>query len=168
MRSAYKAAAGSQDLVGGQVPMGVLGSTPLIPHHKAGRIKILAFTSKERFPPMPEIPTLHESGLTGFDTAQWLGLLAPRSTPADIVDRLYRETKAALALEDVRARLAQAALQPVGNTPKEFDAVSAPTSALDKARRGAGDQSSKIAACPSLEHSNRSSWPQARRPTSTR
>ena len=112
-----------QDLVGGQVPVGVLGSTPLIPHHKAGRIKILAFTSKERFPPMPEIPTLHESGLTGFDTAQWLGLLAPRSTPADIVDRLYRETKAALALEDVRARLAQAALQPVGNTPKEFDAV---------------------------------------------
>src|SRR5688500_9277260 len=51
-----------QDLVGGHVPMGVLGSTPLIPHHKAGRIRILAFTSKERFAAMPEIPTLHESG----------------------------------------------------------------------------------------------------------
>ena len=51
-----------QDLVAGQVPMGVLGSTPLIPHHKSGRIRIIAFTSKERFAPMPEIPTLHESG----------------------------------------------------------------------------------------------------------
>jgi tripartite-type tricarboxylate transporter receptor subunit TctC len=112
-----------QDLVGGQVPVGVLGSTPLIPHHKSGRIKIIAFTSKERFPPMPEIPTLHESGLTGFDTTQWLGLLAPRGTPADIIDRLYRETSTALALEDVKARLAQAALQPVGNTPSQFDAV---------------------------------------------
>jgi tripartite-type tricarboxylate transporter receptor subunit TctC len=112
-----------QDLVGGQVPVGVLGSTPLIPHHKAGRIRIIAFTSKERFPPMPEIPTLHESGLTGFDTTQWLGILAPKGTPAEIVDRIYTETRKALELQDVKERLAQAALQPVGNSPKEFEAL---------------------------------------------
>jgi tripartite-type tricarboxylate transporter receptor subunit TctC len=112
-----------QDLVGGQVPVGVLGSTPLIPHHKAGRIRIIAFTSKERFPPMPEIPTLHESGLAGFDTTQWLGILAPKGTPADIVDRVYAETRKALELQDVKERLAQAALQPVGNSPKEFEAL---------------------------------------------
>jgi tripartite-type tricarboxylate transporter receptor subunit TctC len=112
-----------QDLVGGQVPVGVLGSTPLIPHHKAGRIRIIAFTSKERFPPMPEIPTLHESGLAGFDTTQWLGILAPRGTPAEIVDRVYAETRKALELQDVKERLAQAALQPVGNSPKEFEAL---------------------------------------------
>src|SRR5688500_8644995 len=112
-----------QDLVGGQVPMGVLGSTPLIPHHKAGRIRIIAFTSKERFAPLPDIPTLHESGFPGFDTGQWLGLLAPRGTPAEIVSRLHLESVNALALPDVKERLAQAALQPVGNTPREFEAV---------------------------------------------
>jgi tripartite-type tricarboxylate transporter receptor subunit TctC len=112
-----------QDLVGGQVPMGVLGSTPLIPHHKAGRIRIVAFTSKERFAPMPEIPTVHESGFPGFDTGQWLGLLVPRGTQADVVSRLHGETVKALALSDVKERLAQAALEPVGNTPQQFEAV---------------------------------------------
>jgi tripartite-type tricarboxylate transporter receptor subunit TctC len=112
-----------QDLVAGQVPMGVLGSTPLIPHHKSGRIRILAFTSKDRFASMPEIPTLHESGFTGFDTSQWLGLLVPRGTPAEIIQRLHAATASALSLEDVRERLAQAALQPVGNTPRQFEAV---------------------------------------------
>ena len=112
-----------QDLVAGQVPMGVLGSTPLIPHHKSGRIRILAFTSKDRFAPMPEIPTLHESGFAGFDTGQWLGLLVPRGTPAEIVQRLHAASVEALALADVRERLAQAALQPVGNTPQQFDGV---------------------------------------------
>jgi tripartite-type tricarboxylate transporter receptor subunit TctC len=109
------------DLVAGQVPVGVLGSTPLIPHHKAGRIRIIAFTSKDRFAPMPEIPTLHEQGLTGFDTTQWLGILAPKGTSAQIVNRVYTETKAALALQDVKDRLAQAALATVGSTPKEFE-----------------------------------------------
>jgi len=112
-----------QDLVAGQVPLGVLGSTPLIPHHKSGRIRIIAFTSKERFAPMPEIPTLHESGLVGFDTTQWLGILAPKGTPGDVIERIYQETKIVLGMPDVKQRLAQAALQAVGGTPKEFDAL---------------------------------------------
>lgn len=112
-----------QDLVGGHVPMGVLGSTPLIPHHKAGRIRILAFTSKERFAPMPEIPTLHESGFPGFDTGQWLGLLVPRGTPNEIVQRLYKASAEALAAPEVKERLAQSALAPVGSSPKEFEAL---------------------------------------------
>jgi tripartite-type tricarboxylate transporter receptor subunit TctC len=112
-----------QDLVAGQVPVGVLGSTPLIPHHKAGRIRILAFTSLERFAPMPDIPTLHEAGLTGFDTSQWLGLLAPRGTREAIIHKLHQETARALALDEVKERLAQAALQPVGSAPREFAAV---------------------------------------------
>jgi len=111
-----------QDLVAGQIPVAVLGSTPLIPHHKAGRIRILAFTSKERFPTMPEIPTLWESGYA-VDTGQWLGLLAPRGASPEIVNRLYAESKKALALEDVKARLLQAALLTVGSTPKEFGAL---------------------------------------------
>src|SRR5687767_1153029 len=112
-----------QDLVGGQVAMGVLGSTPLIPHHKAGRIRIIAFTSKERFAPMPEIPTLHESGLAGFDTTQWLGILAPKGTAAEVISTVHAETVKALALPEVRERLAQAALQAVGGTPREFETL---------------------------------------------
>ena len=112
-----------QDLVAGQVPVGMLGSTPLIPHHKAGRVRILAFTSLERFPALPEIPTLNESGLAGFDTAQWLGLLAPRGTREEVIQRLYLETAKVLTAPEVRDRLAQAALQPVGSKPGEFAAL---------------------------------------------
>jgi tripartite-type tricarboxylate transporter receptor subunit TctC len=111
------------DLVGGHVPVGLLGATPFIPHHRSGRLRIIAFTSKERFPPMPEIPTLHDAGYTGFDSTQWLGVLAPRGTSEEIVQRLHAEIVKALALADVRERLTQAALQPVGNTPAEFAAV---------------------------------------------
>lgn len=112
-----------KDLVGGQVPVGVLGSTPLIPHHKSGRIKIIAFTSKERFAAMPEIPTLHEAGLTGFDTSQWLGILAPKGVSPAVVFKLHAETVKVLAMPDVKAHLAKAALATVGNTPAEFEAV---------------------------------------------
>jgi tripartite-type tricarboxylate transporter receptor subunit TctC len=111
------------DLVGGQVLVGVLGSTPLVPHHKAGRVKILAFTTKERFSILPEIPTLHESGLTGFDTSQWLGLLAPRGTSPAIVARMHASMAKALALPDVKERLANGGMLPVGGTPQEFAAV---------------------------------------------
>jgi tripartite-type tricarboxylate transporter receptor subunit TctC len=112
-----------QDLVGGQVPAAFLGSTPLIPHHHAGRIRILAFTSKDRFAALPDVPTLHESGFPGFDTGQWLGLLAPRGTSGEIVSRLHLESKKALELADVRERLLKSGLLAVGSSPKEFEAV---------------------------------------------
>jgi tripartite-type tricarboxylate transporter receptor subunit TctC len=83
-------------------------------------VRILAFTGPERFSAMPDIPTLAESGFAGIDSTQWLGLLAPRGTPNEVVQRVHAETVKALALADVRERLAQAALQPVGNTPDEF------------------------------------------------
>jgi tripartite-type tricarboxylate transporter receptor subunit TctC len=112
-----------QDLVGGQVPTAFLGSTPLIPHHNAGRIRILAFTSRDRFPALPDVPTLHESGFPGFDSTQWLGLLAPRGTSTEIVNRLYAETRKALGLADVQERLLKSGLLTVGSSPKEFEAV---------------------------------------------
>jgi len=111
-----------QDLVAGQVPVGVLGSTPLIPHHKAGRITIIAFTSKARFPTLPEVPTLNEAGYA-IDTSQWLGLLAPRGTSTEVVNALYAETRKVLQMQDVKARLLDAALVAVGSTPGEFAAL---------------------------------------------
>jgi tripartite-type tricarboxylate transporter receptor subunit TctC len=111
-----------QDLVAGQIPVGVLGSTPLIPHHKAGRITILAFTSTARSPALPDVPTLHEAGYA-VDTGQWLGLLAPRGTSPVIVNALYAETRKVLQQEDVKSRLLDAALLAVGSTPAEFAAL---------------------------------------------
>jgi len=111
------------DLLGGHVQVAVLGSTPLIPQHKAGKIRILAFTSKDRFEEMPEIPTLQDAGFAGFDSTQWLGLLAPKGTPPEAIARLQAETAKALALPEVREQLARAALTPVGSTPEQFAAV---------------------------------------------
>jgi tripartite-type tricarboxylate transporter receptor subunit TctC len=111
-----------KDFIAGQVKVAMLGSTPVIPHHKAGRIKIIAFSSKHRFPTLPDVPTLHELGYP-IDTGQWLGLLAPRGTRAEVVERLYRETKKVLELDDVKERLLQAALLPVGSTPSQFAAL---------------------------------------------
>src|SRR6185503_12674964 len=111
------------DLIGGQIQVGIAGTTPFIPHHRAGRIKILALTSLERFPPLPEIPTVVEAGYPGFESSQWLGLLAPRGTPREVIGRLHDETVKALKLPDVNERLVKAGLQPVGNTPEQFTSV---------------------------------------------
>ena len=111
------------DLIGGQIQVGIAGTTPFIPHHRAGRIKILALTSLERFPPLPEIPTVVEAGYPGFESSQWLGLLAPRGTPPEVIRKLHVETVKALKLADVSERLVKAGLQPVGNTPEEFTKV---------------------------------------------
>jgi len=111
------------DLVADHVPVALLGATPLIPYHKAGRIHIVAFTSKERFPLLPDIGTLDDAGYHGIDSIQWLGLLAPRGTSPKIVERLQAETAKVLALPDVKEHFAQAALIPVGNTPAQFAEV---------------------------------------------
>jgi tripartite-type tricarboxylate transporter receptor subunit TctC len=111
------------DLLGGQVLVGVLGSTPLVPHHTAGRVRILAFTTKERFALLPEIPTVQEAGFAGFDISQWLGIFAPAGTPRPIVDRVQADVAAALKLPDVVERLARGALAPVGSTPEQFAAL---------------------------------------------
>ena len=121
---AYKGGAPAvQDLVAGQVLVGVIGSTPLIPHHNAGRIKILAFTSKDRFPALPDIPTLHESGFKGFDTGQWLGIVGPRGLPPEVVERLNAESRKALAMADVKERLMKAGLITVGGSAKAFETM---------------------------------------------
>src|SRR5262245_61959822 len=72
------------DLLGGQIQVGIAGTTPLIPHHRSGKIRILGLTSLERFPPLADIPTVVEAGYPGFESSQWLGLLAPRGTSAEV------------------------------------------------------------------------------------
>jgi tripartite-type tricarboxylate transporter receptor subunit TctC len=108
------------DLVGGQVKIGSLGSSPVIPHYKAGKLKVLAQTTRARAPSLPEVPTNEEAGIKGLVLDQWLGVFVPAGTPPEIVARLNAEVGKALAEAAIRERYAQAALEPVGGTSGEF------------------------------------------------
>ncbi|MDH4093189.1 MAG: tripartite tricarboxylate transporter substrate binding protein [Betaproteobacteria bacterium] len=108
------------DFLGGQVPIASLGSTPVIPHHKSGKVKILAQTTKKRAPSLPEVPTYEEAGMKGLVIDQWLGVFVPAGTDAQIVRRLNAEFDKALADPAVRERLAKAALEPVGGSTEAF------------------------------------------------
>jgi tripartite-type tricarboxylate transporter receptor subunit TctC len=110
------------DLVSGQVPVGVLGSAPVMPLAAAGRIRLLAVTSRERSKTMPDVPTLAESGYPGIDFSQWFGVLAPAGTPQAVVKRLSSVFLEVLADPAIVQRLANAGLEPVGGTPAVFAA----------------------------------------------
>lgn len=107
------------DLVGGQVKIGSLGSTPVMPHYKAGRLKIIAQTTAKRAPSLPEVPTYQEQGLA-IELDQWLGLLVPAGTPGDVVRRLNAATAKVLALPAVQERFAPQGLEVASGSPEEF------------------------------------------------
>jgi tripartite-type tricarboxylate transporter receptor subunit TctC len=108
------------DLVGGQVKIGSLGSSPLIPHYRAGKLKLLAQSTKARAPSLPEVPTYEEAGIAGLAIEQWLGVFVPAGTGPDVVARLNTEIGKALADPGIRSRYAQAALEPVGGSTEQF------------------------------------------------
>src|SRR5712671_5800494 len=90
------------DLIGGHVKLGSLGSTPLIPHYKAGTLRLLAQTSKTRSPSLPDVPTYEEAGVKGLVLDQWLGIFVPAGTPSDITEHLNNEINKAIADPGVR------------------------------------------------------------------
>ena len=109
-----------QDLVGGQIPVAVLGGAPLRGPAENGSLLLLAVTSGKRSPSMPGVPTLAESGYPDINVSQWIGALAPAGTPQPVVARLAAEFNKALADPAVRDRLARAVLDPMGGGPEEF------------------------------------------------
>ena len=118
----YKGAApATNDLVGGQIPMGILGAAPLIPHLKAGRLRALAVTTAKRAPALPEVPTLAEVGLK-FESSQWFGLLAPAGTPREVIAKVNADLQRVLALGEVKERLATQGGETHGTTPEAFAA----------------------------------------------
>jgi tripartite-type tricarboxylate transporter receptor subunit TctC len=108
------------DLVAGHVKIGSLGSSPLIPHYKAGTLRLLAQTTATRSPSLPEVPTYGEAGIKGLVLAQWLGVFVPVGTPAPIVERLNTEINKALADPAIRENLLLAAQEPVGGSAEQF------------------------------------------------
>jgi tripartite-type tricarboxylate transporter receptor subunit TctC len=110
------------DLLGGTVPMAMPGTAGMVGHIKAGKLRPLATSGVTRSPQLPEVPTLAESGLAGYSAYVWMGLLAPKGTPAAIIERLNRELKASLAAPEVKGFFNEAGVEIVGSTPAEFDA----------------------------------------------
>ena len=109
------------DVIAGQIPMFFGNMASAMPHVKSGKVKALAVTGRTRSPALPQLPTIAESGLPGYEVYEWNAFFAPAGTPADIIDRVQRETARALATPEVRERLASLGAEPVGGTPAELD-----------------------------------------------
>lgn len=111
-----------QDLLAGQIDF-YFDPGIALGHVKAGKLKLLAIGAPQRSPAYPDVPTLHEAGLKGFDAGTTHGLYAPDGTPAAVVERLNREVNAALALPAVKAQIATLAADPTPMSPAQFAAV---------------------------------------------
>jgi tripartite-type tricarboxylate transporter receptor subunit TctC len=108
------------ELIGGQVQLMFAGIVPIDPHVKAGRVRGIAVSSAKRSAAIPQVPTIAESGLPGFEVVGWYGVLAPAHTPKAVVDRLHRELLKILQTPEIRDRLMSEGAEPVGNSPAEF------------------------------------------------
>lgn len=110
------------DVVSGQLPLIFTAVTTVAGFLKDGRLVPIVVASAQRWPTLPDVPTIAESGVPGFEVNGWFGVLAPAKTPRPIVDRLQREIAAVLAMPDIRERYLQAGFVPVGNSPDAFAA----------------------------------------------
>jgi tripartite-type tricarboxylate transporter receptor subunit TctC len=111
-----------QGILGNQVPFMFSTTIGILPFVRSGKLRGLAVSSAKRIAAAPDLPTLAESGLPGFDVVAWFGLFAPAGTPKPIIDRLSTQTRAALAVPEVRKLLVDLGAEPLGSTPEAFAA----------------------------------------------
>jgi len=117
----YKGAAPAvTDLLGGQIQMMFAPFPPALPQVKSGKLRALAVSTAKRSGLLPDVPTVSESGLPGYEAEGWFAVLAPARTPAPIIDRLNREINRALQLPVVKASLAADGAEPAGGTPEQL------------------------------------------------
>jgi tripartite-type tricarboxylate transporter receptor subunit TctC len=113
-------AQGVNDVLAGRVPLMFSSIATVWPHVTSGRLKALATTQLERLAMAPDLPTMTEAGLSGYDAVVWMGLLAPAGTPREVVDKLARAANEALQSNDVLAPLRAQGFEPIGGSPDEF------------------------------------------------
>ena len=111
------------DLLSGAVSLSFPTITSALPHVRSGKLRALGVTSKERSSVVPDVPTISESGLSGYEATTWYGMLAPAKTPGPIVRKLHDEIVEVLRLADIREKLLAQGLEPVGNRPEDFAAI---------------------------------------------
>jgi tripartite-type tricarboxylate transporter receptor subunit TctC len=120
----YKGTApATTDLIGGQVQIAFLGIPTVLPYLKSGKLRALAVTGRKRSHELPEVPTVDESGVPGYEVNPWYGLLAPAGTSRGIVDRLASEATKILTTVETREKLSLQGGESVGGTPEEFAGV---------------------------------------------
>lgn len=110
------------DLLGGQVQVMMNSAVSMLPLVRNGKLRGIATTGARRLTTLPEMPTVAESGVTGYEAASWYGILAPAQTPRPVIDTLNREIVAIMRRPELRERLIADGAEPVGNTPEEFAA----------------------------------------------
>jgi tripartite-type tricarboxylate transporter receptor subunit TctC len=116
----YKGSAASiTAVIAGDVQMTIVDTPPLVPQIKAGRVRALAVTSAKRAGAMPELPTIAESGVPGYEMALWIGVFAPAGTPRDVAAKLNSEVVRIVHLPDVHETLAGMGVEPLGNTSEQ-------------------------------------------------
>jgi tripartite-type tricarboxylate transporter receptor subunit TctC len=110
------------DLVAGNIQVSMNSALPTIPHMKSGRVRALATTGAQRLGILPDLPTVAEAGVPGYENSTWSAIGAPANTPQPIIERLNREFAAVLALPDIRERFSSAGSTITGGTPEAFHA----------------------------------------------
>ena len=110
------------DLLSGQVQVMFSSAVAMLPQVKAGKLRAIAMTGAKRASAIPDIPTVAEAGVPGYETGSWYGIVAPARTPRPIIERLGREIAAITKSAEISDRLTNEAVIPVGSTPEEFDA----------------------------------------------
>lgn len=108
------------DLLGGQINMSFDTVTPVLPHIKAGKLRALAVTTSKRSAALPDVPTLDEAGLKGFNMGTWFGVLAPAGTPAEVVTRLNTDIVKIIQSQDFRKKMDEIGAVPIGDTPTQM------------------------------------------------
>ncbi len=111
------------DLIGGQIPFAFESMIPVLPHVKGGKLRGLAVTSAARSPVLPEIATVAEGGVPGFESIAWYGVVAPAGTPKEIVAKLNGEMVRIANMPDIKQRLMEMGSPPVAGTPDQFGAL---------------------------------------------
>lgn len=111
---------GVLDLLAGRVSLMMANTLTVGPHIKAGKLRALGVTSLKRSIALPDVPTISEAGVPGYEVIQWYGTFAPAGTPRDVIGKVQLEMARALKLPDVREHLARDGAEPVGSTPEEF------------------------------------------------
>jgi tripartite-type tricarboxylate transporter receptor subunit TctC len=110
------------DLLGGQVPLMFDNLPSAIQHIRAGKLRAIAVTSAVRSPALPDLPTIAEAGLPGYEASSWFGILAPAATPKDIVAKLSSAIQSGLQTPEMRERFSSQGAEPIGGTPEQFAA----------------------------------------------
>ena len=117
----YKGAgAATAAVVAGQVQLLFTSTGAAMPHIKSGRLRALGVTTAKRSPALPDVPTVAETGLAGFQVDGWYALVAPARTPKNVIERIYRDTSTVLKQPDIVARIEAVGLEPAGISPQEF------------------------------------------------